>query len=113
MNTVGYAPDCIRARGNWTANWFWIRGSKGSFPVYFVPVRPFVLPWPDTPLARRIARLLFVYPQGSLPGLVAEELLVASRHLPFAKADLRKPFSEVVGATDATPGSGGACEARA
>ena len=45
---------CIRDRGNWTANWSWIRGSKGSF------VQVGVVFWhcSNAPLACRIARLL-------------------------------------------------------
>ena len=44
-----------------------------------------------------------------LPGFICDELRSIAFHLPFAKWNMRKVFSPLLLATDATPTSGGAC----
>jgi len=46
----------------------------------------------------------------TLPADIRDELFVALLLLPLAVADLRRPISNVISCTDATPCSGGACQ---
>ena len=47
-----------------------------------------------------------------IPAVLGDELPQAALHLPLALANMRRPLSPWVWATDATPVGGGACEGR-